>query len=235
MKAIHFQFANFNELAELIDANADEQDLEPTCPCGDFLEGDWVLVTFGVAEQCTSLAACLTDRGRGLRICFGERDWSALWEFAHRNLEPNPPPSIPPPPIASDVCVDGTQVLVIDDDVDTQAVVKGLLQSSGYRVLVCDSAERAFDVLRLNRVDLIILEWSLPAMSGVEFCQRIRRDKRLRELPLIFLSTHSSTERLREAFLSGANDYVSKPFRGPELAARVASLLQTIKPLLGTG
>lgn len=71
-------------------------------------------------------------------------------------------------------------------------------------------------------------------MSGVQFCERIRRDKRLRQLPLIFLSTHSSTERLQEAFRSGANDYVSKPFRGPELAARVASLLQTTR-LLGTG
>mgnify|MGYP003498538536 FL=1 len=88
------------------------------------------------------------------------------------------------------------------------------------------SAEEAFDLLRESRPDLMVLDWNLPGMSGVEFCRRLRKEPRLGRLPVLFLTAHSSTSDIVEAFSAGADDFVSKPFRAPELAARVLGLIR---------
>ena len=246
MRAINFHFANFAELATLVEAGQDEQDIPLAKCCGTFAEGEWVLVNFAVADgpgtkpgcseaeaptqsadtESTAIAGCVVDRGNGLRIAFEDRDWDTLWEFALEQPIESAPPSIPPPPTAETVSVKGTHILFVDSDRDMQAVVSALLKSAGYEVLCADSAEAAFDVLRITRIDLIMLEWSLPGMSGLQLCERIRRDRRLGELPVVFLSTHSSAERVQRAFESGADDYVTKPFREAELSARIACLLR---------
>lgn len=245
MRAINFHFANFAELATLVEAGQDEQDIPLAKCCGTFAEGEWVLVNFTVADgagfscaetaansaqaelaETTAVAGCVVDRGNGLRIAFEDRDWDTLWDFALEQPIESAPPSIPPAPTAETVSVKGTHILFVDSDREMQMVVSALLKSAGYEVLCADSAEAAFDVLRITRVDLIMLEWSLPGMSGLQLCERIRRDRRLGELPVVFLSTHSSAERVQRAFESGADDYVTKPFREAELSARMACLLR---------
>lgn len=242
VRAINFRFVNFCELATLVEAGQEEQDIPLAKCCGTFSEGEWVLVNFTVGgagegdsgccdgpsegSESTAIAGRVVDRGYGLRIAFEDRDWDTLYDFALEQPVQSAPPSIPPPPTAETVSVKGTSVLLVDSDRDTQAVVGALLKSAGYEVLLSSSAEAAFDVLRTARVDLVMLEWSLPGMSGVQFCERIRHDRRLGELPMMFLSTHSSNERLARAFEAGADDYVTKPFREAELSARIACLLR---------
>lgn len=241
MRAINFRFVNFAELVTFVEAGQEEQDIPLAKCCGTFSEGEWVLVNFTVGgppvpctemnspddnTESTAIAGRVVDRGNGPRIAFEDRDWDTLYDFALEQPVQSAPPSIPPPPTAETVSVQGTSVMLVDSDRDTQAVVSALLKSAGYEVLLASSAEAAFEALRVSRADLVMLEWSLPGMSGLQFCERIRSDRRLGELPVMFLSTHSSTERQARAFEAGADDYVTKPFREAELSARIACLLR---------
>lgn len=225
MRGILFQSESYEALALQMEAGGDEQELELPC-CDGLRDGEWVLATFTVGDESTSVAACVVDRGEGLRLAFTERDWSTLWNFANSDEPPSlPPPSMPlpsfdirPPP--------GASVLIVDDDSDLQNVLGAMLHAAGFLTEAVSSAEEAFDALRESRPDLMVLDWNLPGMSGVDFCRRLRKEARLCRLPVLFLTAHSSTRDIVEAFAAGADDFVSKPFRAPELAARVLGLLR---------
>lgn len=236
MRALNYHFEGFEELSLILEAGGDEQDLElppathvdSTFSVDEHLsDGEWVLASFCVGDETISIAACSVDRGAGLRLAFEDRDWQKLWQFANRQGPPSIPPSIPPPPSSAElVAPTGAHIMIIDGEVETREVTKDLLAASGYEVTCASSAESAFDALRDIHVDLILLEWALPGISGIDFCKRVRRDRRFHSLPLVFLSTHSSSEDIVKAFAAGVDDYVTKPFRAPELAARVIGLLR---------
>lgn len=225
MRGIILQSDSYQALALQMEAGGDEQELE--LPCTDGLkDGEWVLATFTVGDEATAVAACVVDRGDGLRLAFTERDWSRLWQFANADDPPTiPPPSMPLPAFEVRAPSDAS-VLIVDDDADLQNVVCAMLKASGFQTCAVGSAEEAFDLLRQTRPDLMVLDWNLPGMSGVEFCRRLRREPRLGRLPVLFLTAHSSTGDIVEAFSAGADDFVSKPFRAPELAARVLGLIR---------
>lgn len=230
MRALTYHFESFEELALVLEAGGDEQDMEIPFACSGeraLTDGEWVLASFAIGDETLSIAACSVDRGAGLRLAFEERDWQKLWHFANRQGPPSIPPSIPPPPSSSEVVTpSGAEVMIIDDDVETREVIKSLLEQAGYTVTCVSSAELAFDSLRDTNADLILLEWALPGISGLDFCRRVRRDRRFFSLPLVFLSTRSGSEDLVKAFEAGADDYVTKPFRAAELMARLMGLLR---------
>jgi two-component system phosphate regulon response regulator PhoB len=80
--------------------------------------------------------------------------------------------------------------------------------------------------MRAKAPDLLVLDWNLPGMTGIELCRLIRREPTLQALPVLFLTGHVSSKDVVEAFASGADDYVVKPFRAPELGARIFGLLR---------
>jgi two-component system phosphate regulon response regulator PhoB len=80
--------------------------------------------------------------------------------------------------------------------------------------------------VREKHFDMLVLDWSLPGMTGIDLCRKIRNEPSLAAIPVLFLTAHSSSKDIVDAFASGADDYVSKPFRAPELGARIFGLLR---------
>ncbi len=115
-------------------------------------------------------------------------------------------------------------LLVEDEPVNIQAV-SGILKDQGYQVSVATSGTKALEVLTRVKPDLILLDVMMPGLDGFETCQRIKATPELREIPIIFLTAKTGTEDIVKGFEVGAVDYVSKPFSGHELLARVRTHL----------
>jgi two-component system phosphate regulon response regulator PhoB len=118
------------------------------------------------------------------------------------------------------------RVLLVDDDADIRDVVGAMLEAVGLIVEPVTSAEDALERVRETHFDLLVLDWNLPGMTGLELCRQVRREPQFASMPVLFLTAHSSSKDIVEAFASGADDYVSKPFRAPELGARIFGLLR---------
>jgi two-component system phosphate regulon response regulator PhoB len=118
------------------------------------------------------------------------------------------------------------RVLLVDDDRDIREVVGAMLDAVGLAVEGATSAEEALERVRQSSFDMVVLDWNLPGMTGIELCRLIRKDAALSTLPVLFLTAHASSSDIVEAFASGADDYVVKPFRAPELGARIFGLLR---------
>jgi two-component system, OmpR family, phosphate regulon response regulator PhoB len=231
VRGICFPFESFDMLSERLAVDGAEHELKlPSC-CVGVKEQEWLLATFSVGEESTSVAGRVMDRGDALHLSFEERDWLKIWNFAHGHGPPSmPPPSAATPPVPVQAPPD-CRVLLVDDDCHVQTVVAAILRAAGFEVSSVGSAEEAFDHLLHTRVDLLILDWSLPGMSGLELCTRLRGEANdLGRLPILFLTAHSSSQDVRQAFAAGADDFVTKPFRAPELGARVLGLLHRATP-----
>jgi two-component system phosphate regulon response regulator PhoB len=120
----------------------------------------------------------------------------------------------------------GARVLLVDDERDIREVVGAMLDAVGLSVEAATSSEEALERLRASAYDLLLLDWNLPGMTGLELCRLIRKDAKLATLPVLFLTAHAAPQDVVDAFASGADDYVVKPFRAPELGARVFGLLR---------
>jgi len=226
VQGIVYKFESFEALTKALDT--EEPDVRLPTPTGDGLvDGQWLVATFTIGNDATSVAGRVADRGTELHLTFEARDWNQLCRFANGEC----PPSIPPPCTEGAEVVSappGTTVLVVDDDLALRSIVCTMLRSSNVTTLQLESAEEALDWLSKNRADLLVLDWGLPGMNGVELCARLRKDPKHRSLPILFLTGHSSSTDLVEAFEAGADDFVSKPFRAPELRARVLGLLRRV-------
>jgi two-component system phosphate regulon response regulator PhoB len=229
VKGIGFPFDSFEALSACLLVEDDEHELALPC-CLGLKEREWLLATFSVGDEATSVAGRVVDRGEELRIVFEERDWRRILSFAHGQGPPSMPPASMPVPAPLQAPPD-SRVLVVDDDCHVQTVVAAMLSASGFEVSAVGTAEEAFDHLLESRVDLLVLDWNLPGMTGLELCKRLRQEPNaLGRLPILFLTAHSSSQDVSLAFAAGADDFVTKPFRAPELGARVLGLLHRACP-----
>lgn len=121
-------------------------------------------------------------------------------------------------------------ILVVEDEESLSLLLRYNLESEGYRVDVSDRGDDAELKLREAVPDLLLLDWMLPGLSGIELCRRLRARDETRNLPVIMLTARGEeTERIR-GLTTGADDYVVKPFSVPELMARVKAMLRRAKP-----
>jgi len=112
-------------------------------------------------------------------------------------------------------------VLVVDDTPDTLSLLTDTLDRAGFTVLIATDGQEALDLLDQVTPDLVLMDALMPGISGFETCKRLKRDKLLSHLPVIFMTGLSQTEHVVEGLASGGVDYVTKPIVLEELLARI--------------
>jgi DNA-binding response OmpR family regulator len=117
------------------------------------------------------------------------------------------------------------RVLVVDDDADICGLVKFKLSALGYDVLIERDGDAGLAAARSERPDVIVLDWMMPRLTGLEVCAELRADEVLRSIPVILLTAKAQEADIARAFAAGVTDYLVKPFSPRELASRVEALL----------
>ena len=121
-------------------------------------------------------------------------------------------------------------ILVVEDEESLATLLHYNLEKEGYGVVLSGDGEEALILIDEKQPDLVILDWMLPSVSGIEVCRRLRQNTLTRNLPIIMLTARGEeTDRIR-GLDTGADDYVVKPFSMVELTARVRAVLRRIRP-----
>ncbi len=114
-------------------------------------------------------------------------------------------------------------ILVVDDDEALAEMVGIVLAQEGFETAICETGDQAADAFRTHQPDLILLDFMLPGMNGIEVCTQIRQES---DVPIIMLTAKSDTEDVVRGLEAGADDYIAKPFKPAELLARVRARLR---------
>ncbi len=122
-------------------------------------------------------------------------------------------------------------VLIVEDEPDISEVIRYNLSRAGYRVRNTLDGEEGLIMIKEEKPDVLILDWMLPSVSGLEICRALRRQKDTRDIGIIMLTARGEELDRVQGLESGADDYISKPFSPAELVARVASVLRRSKPV----
>jgi two-component system phosphate regulon response regulator PhoB len=121
-------------------------------------------------------------------------------------------------------------ILVVEDEPAIQALLAFNLQQAGHHVIAATSAERAYTLLRDALPDLILLDWMLPGVSGIEFARRLKAEAYTKAIPIIMLTARGEEQDKIAGFETGADDYITKPFSPRELMARIKAVLRRRAP-----
>jgi diguanylate cyclase (GGDEF)-like protein len=113
------------------------------------------------------------------------------------------------------------KVLIVDDDPSMLRLLKKYLNASGYGVLQASNGQEALRIVLAEEPRIVITDWMMPEMDGVELCRKLRQHEGVRFVYIIIVTAHSDLNRVVEAFEAGADDFLSKPVGRPELMARL--------------
>jgi two-component system phosphate regulon response regulator PhoB len=125
-------------------------------------------------------------------------------------------------------------ILIVEDEADLSELMRYNLETGGFRVVTAESGDEAVERIRDGVPDLILLDWMLPGLSGIELCRRWRAKPETARVPIIMLTARGEEEERVRGLATGADDYVVKPFSMPELVARIQALLRRSNPQLVT-
>ncbi len=117
-------------------------------------------------------------------------------------------------------------ILVVDDEEDIRELVELNLRREGYHVVMCETGEEALKQVSSKVPDAIILDLMLPGMDGLEVCRRLKGDSKTRQIAVVMLTAKGEEADIVTGLELGADDYVTKPFSGKVLVARVRRLLR---------
>lgn len=135
-------------------------------------------------------------------------------------------------PLFPNRCHMPIQVMIVEDEATLLELLSYNFEKSGFTVESYTEGDAAEARLKEHVPDLLILDWMLPGMSGIELCRRLRQKPRTRAIPLIMLSARRDKADVLRGLENGADDYVVKPFSIAELIARAQTLLQRVSPYL---
>ena len=121
-------------------------------------------------------------------------------------------------------------ILVVEDEPAIQELIAANLHHAGHHVLRAFDAEEATRLVRETLPDVVLLDWMLPGMSGIQFARRLRAEERTRDLPIIMLTARGEEHDKIAGLEAGADDYLTKPFSPRELLARIKAVLRRRAP-----
>jgi two-component system phosphate regulon response regulator PhoB len=122
-------------------------------------------------------------------------------------------------------------ILIVEDEAALATMLRYNLEKEGYRVAEAGDGEEALTVVAERKPDLVVLDWMLPSLSGIEVCRQLRRKQSTRELPIIMLTARGEEGDKIRGLNTGADDYMTKPFSLPELMARIRAMLRRTQPV----
>ena len=122
------------------------------------------------------------------------------------------------------------KVFLVEDEQSIITLVEYNLKKEGFKVSVSSNGEEALNEIKEQEPDLVLLDWMLPDLSGIDICRSLKKDKKLQDLPIIMLTAKGQEEDKVAALNAGADDYITKPFGHAELVARINALLRRSKP-----
>ena len=124
------------------------------------------------------------------------------------------------------------KILLIEDEAPLAEMLRYNLEAEGFRVSHAENGEEAEILVAEEKPDLLVLDWMLPGVSGIEICRRMRARMETKSIPIVMLTARGEEGDRIRGLSTGADDYVVKPFSLPELMARVKAILRRSKPEL---
>ncbi len=117
------------------------------------------------------------------------------------------------------------RILVAEDEPDIQTLIQRRLHREGYELLFADNGDEALRLAIAERPDLIVLDWMMPGLTGIDVCVALRAQAEVSATKVLMLTARAQESDLQAAFDAGIDEYLIKPFRSTELQERVAALL----------
>jgi two-component system phosphate regulon response regulator PhoB len=121
-------------------------------------------------------------------------------------------------------------ILVVEEEATARQLLASNLQSSGYKVSCTGNVAQAETLVREVRPDLVLLDWVLPGVPGFPFTRRLRSDQRTRDISIVLISERAEEQDKVAALEGGADDYLTKPYSGRELLARIKAVMRRRNP-----
>ena len=125
-----------------------------------------------------------------------------------------------------------TKVLIVEDEVAIVTLLRYNLEKEGFQVFATGNGDEAVTMVKEHTPDVVVLDWMLPGMTGIEIAKHIRWNDAIKGTPIIMLSARGEEGDRIRGLDSGADDYMVKPFSPPELIARINALFRRIRPAL---
>lgn len=118
------------------------------------------------------------------------------------------------------------KILVADDDLDNRTIAKKILQAAGYEITLATNGLEVLEISKNEKVDLVLLDMSMPKMNGWDTARRLREMPHMKEVPILAFTAHALAGEDVKAKEAGCNDYISKPCIPSEITAKVGKWLK---------
>lgn len=122
------------------------------------------------------------------------------------------------------------KILIVDDEASIRQMIAVALEMAGFHCIEADNAQLAHQIIIDQKPDMVLLDWMMPKMNGIELARRLRSEEQTADIPIIMLTARDDEDHKVHGLEAGIDDYITKPFSPRELVARLKSVLRRVTP-----